>query len=289
MARKSFAPNTQPLFALEESFYPDAWRDDSRMGVLLSEFRTRSVNPENYDSKMRFWKELIAKYCEHKGSGSVSIAELKRVFRRKGTSPYCLPVVFEAMMKDGLLQAKNEFSKASQESWGGWALDVLVKRPLGWGFGAVKDRLVGNVLDENAEFVCNEVIKMQSETIEKCIHKENKHNMLLSKSALLDLVKNLNIQNEGLDLVLQHLQRRQRIVMEKLPSEMEHEKKILVKFAAPGVLAQPITDIERSIYNLEQTEHELMKVIDKLEQNISDAMTTVKENLRQGKKQLAKL
>ncbi|KXJ82319.1 hypothetical protein RP20_CCG014339 [Aedes albopictus] len=288
MARKSFAPNTQPMYVLEESFYPETWRDDSRMGVLLSEFRTRAVNPENYDSKMRFWKELIVKYCEHKGCASVSITELKRVFRRKGTSPYCLKVVFEDMMKDGRLQAKNEFDRIPQDSWGGWAMDVLVKRPLGWGFGAVKDRIVGSAFDESAEFVCMDVVKSQSELLEKLIQKENKLNVLLSKNALLELVKDLDIKSDGLDLVLHHLFCRQRIVMEKLPSEMEHEKKILLKFAAPGAQAQPITDIERSIYNLEQTEHDLMKVIDRLEQNISDAMTVVKENLREGKKQLAK-
>ncbi|EAT36162.1 AAEL011747-PA [Aedes aegypti] len=288
MARKSFAPNTQPMYVLEESFYPESWRDDSRMGVLLSEFRTRAVNPENYDSKMRFWKELIVRYSEYKGSGSVSISELKRVFRRKGTSPYCLKLVFEDMMKDGQLQAKNEFFRAPQESWGGWAMDVLVKRPLGWGFGVVKDRIVGSELDESAEFVCTDVIRSQSEMLEKLILNENKINVLLSKNALLELVKDLNIKSDGLDLVLHHLYCRQRLVIEKLPSKIEHEKTILLKFAAPGAQAQAITDIERSIYNLEQTEHDLMKVIDKLEQNIVDSMAVVKENLREGKKQLAK-
>lgn len=131
-------------------------------------------------------------------------------------------------------------------------------------------------------------MQSQSEVLEKLIQKENKLNVLLSKNALLELVTDLDIKSDGLDLVLHHLFCRQRIVMEKLPSEMEHEKKILLKFAAPGAQAQPITDIERSIYNLEQTEHDLMKVIDRLEQNISDAMTVVKENLREGKKQLAK-
>lgn len=160
MSRKSLATNTQPMYVLEESFYPDAWRDDSRMGVLLTEFRTRTVNPENYDSKMRFWKELIAKYCEHKGSGSMSITELKRVFKRKGTSPYCLATVFEDMMKEGQLVAKVEFLKMPQETWSGWAVDVLVKRPLGWGFGKVKEKLVGNVQDDGAEFICMDVIKV---------------------------------------------------------------------------------------------------------------------------------
>ncbi|XP_065087603.1 charged multivesicular body protein 7 [Ochlerotatus camptorhynchus] len=288
MSRKSFPSNTQPMYVLEESFYPDAWRDDSRMGVLLTEFRTRTVNPENYDSKMRFWKELIVKYCGHEGSGSVSITELKRVFKRKGTSPYCLSTVFEDMMKEGQLVAKVEFLKMPQETWSGWAVDVMVKRPFGWGFGKVKEKLVGNVQDESAEFICMEVIKSQSNMLEKLIQKENKYNVLLSRSSLTELVKKLNLSGEAIDLVLHHLLCRQRVFMEKLPSEEDHEKKVLLKFAVPGAQAQPITDIERSIYNLEQTEHDLMKVIEKLEQNISDTMVAVKQNLRDGKKQLAK-
>lgn len=124
--------------------------------------------------------------------------------------------------------------------------------------------------------------------LEKLIQKENKHNILLSRSSLTELVKKLNLTGEGIDLVLHHLLCRQRVFMEKLPSEGDHEKKVLLKFAVPGAQAQPITAIERSIYNLEQTEHDLMKVIEKLEQNISDAMALVKQNLRDGKKQLAK-
>lgn len=162
MSRKSVGPNAQPLFVLEESFYPDTWQNDSRMGVLLSEFRVRSINPENYDSKMKFWKEMIRNYCEHKGCGAVSIVELKRVFKRKGTIPYCLQTVFEEMLREGQLVGMGDFQRPVQDSWGGWAVDLLVKRPLGWGFGKVKEKIVGGGVDEGAEFVCTEVVKVGS-------------------------------------------------------------------------------------------------------------------------------
>lgn len=67
------------------------------------------------------------------------------------------------------------------------------------------------------------------------------------------------------------------------------KKKILLQFAVPVAQTQPITDIERSIYNLEQTENILMKVIEKLEPNISDTMVLVKQNVRDGKSSLPKL
>uniref|UniRef100_A0A1Q3F7D4 Putative m protein type n=1 Tax=Culex tarsalis TaxID=7177 RepID=A0A1Q3F7D4_CULTA len=288
MSRKSVGPNAQPLFVLEESFYPDTWHNDSRMGVLLSEFRVRTINPENYDSKMKFWKEMIRNYCEHKGSGAVSIVELKRVFKRKGTIPYCLQTVFEDMLREGQLVGRGNFQRPVQDSWGGWAVDLLVKRPLGWGFGKVKEKVVGNAVDEGAEFVCTEVVKGQSGVLEKLIQKQNKFNVLLSMEALKDLVKDAGFTDDGLELILHHMACQQRVYTEKLPDEGHEHKRVLLKFAAPGAKAQPITDIERSIYNLEQTEQNLLKMIDKLEQDVSNALQLVKQNIAEGKKQVAK-
>ncbi|XP_039445612.1 charged multivesicular body protein 7 [Culex pipiens pallens] len=288
MSRKSVGPNAQPLFVLEESFYPDTWQNDSRMGVLLSEFRVRSINPENYDSKMKFWKEMIRNYCEHKGCGAVSIVELKRVFKRKGTIPYCLQTVFADMLREGQLVGRGDFQRPVQDSWGGWAVDLLVKRPLGWGFGKVKEKIVGGGVDEGAEFVCTEVVMGQSVALEKLIQKESKFNVLLSMEGLKDLVKDSGFTDDGLELVLHHMTCQQRVYTEKLPDEGLDHKRVLLKFAAPGAKAQPITDIERSIYNLEQTEQNLLKMIDKLEQDVSGALLLVKQNIAQGKKQVAK-
>lgn len=55
--------------------------------------RPYQVNPENYEGKMRFWKQLIKTYCEYKGNAEFSINELKKAFKRKNVSPYCLPKV----------------------------------------------------------------------------------------------------------------------------------------------------------------------------------------------------
>lgn len=81
------------------------WSLDSRRVFLekiskynfyfTSNSRPYQVNPENYDAKMRFWKETIKNYCYHKGSCDVTIAELKQAFKRKNTSPYCLQIVIQ--------------------------------------------------------------------------------------------------------------------------------------------------------------------------------------------------
>ncbi|XP_058832436.1 charged multivesicular body protein 7 [Topomyia yanbarensis] len=288
MSRKSVVLSIQPMYVLEESFYPDTWQDDSRMGVLLAEFRVRSVNPENYDSKMKFWKEMIRNYCNHKGSALVSIIELKQVFKRKGTSPYCLQVVFDDMIREKQLLSSEQFRKESQESWTGWAVDVFIRKPVGWGFGVVKDKLIGSSQDENAEFVCLEVVMKQADVLEKFLQEQNKHNILISMEDFTDLTKNSGMSIDGINLVLHHMVRQQRVYIDRSASETREENKWLLKFAVPGAKAQPITDIERSIYNLEQTEQDLLKIVDKLDQDIADSVELVKGNIREGKKQLAK-
>jgi charged multivesicular body protein 7 len=66
------------MFTLKEEFYPKEWTDDQRMGMLLAEFRVKSLNPENYEAKMKFWREMICKYClEQKQSSNVTLNELK--------------------------------------------------------------------------------------------------------------------------------------------------------------------------------------------------------------------
>ena len=41
---------------------PDEWDDDVRMGAMFAPFRPRSLNPEGYDGRLRFWKEAILKW-----------------------------------------------------------------------------------------------------------------------------------------------------------------------------------------------------------------------------------
>ncbi|XP_058464384.1 charged multivesicular body protein 7 [Malaya genurostris] len=286
MSRKSVGQTSQPMYVLEESFYPDAWRDDSRMGVLLAEFRVRSVNPENYDSKMKFWKEMIHRYCDHKGSGVVSISELKKVFKRKGTSPYCLQDVFDDMVREKQLQDREQFRMESQNSWTNWAVDALIRKPIGWGFGMIKDKLIGTSYDESNEFVCIEIVKKQSESLENLLMRQNKYNILLPMKDFMDLIKDSGISVDGINLVLHHMVQKQCVYIDRTSGD--DSKEWLLKFAVPGAKVQSITDIERSIYNLEQTEHDLLKVVDKLDRDIAEAMEQVKTNIRDGKKQLAK-
>src|SRR5690349_10644961 len=134
------------------------------MSVLLNTFRPRQVNEEHYDQKMKFWKEMIESYCEYKGSPKFTIQELKSAFKRKGTQPYCLQDVFSQMMTEGNLMNKQEFMQ-QPKSIAGWAVNSLLVKPLSWGFGKLKEKLITPTQDEQTEFVLKPVLISQSKLL----------------------------------------------------------------------------------------------------------------------------
>lgn len=150
--------------AMESDFYPLCWQDDERMENLFAPFRDKSVNPVNYETKMKFWKNLIQEFCKLQGNSTVSLGQLRMAFQRKGKRPYCLETVLDELMLEGLAKTKSQFMEAPLLTWSGWVVHKLVKAPLRWSFDKVKERVVsvtanGNC-DENTEYVLMEVAKV---------------------------------------------------------------------------------------------------------------------------------
>lgn len=44
-------------------FISELWNNNVLMSVFMYDFRPRDVNPEQYDQKMQFWKDMIINYC----------------------------------------------------------------------------------------------------------------------------------------------------------------------------------------------------------------------------------
>lgn len=148
---------------LPEDFYPLCWHDDERMENLFSQFRDKSVNPVNYETKMKFWKNLIHEYCKLRGSPTISLTELRTAFERNGKKPYCLDTVLEELLTEGSAKTKSQFMEAPLLTWSGWAVHKLVKAPFRWGYEKAKETITtatnGNY-DENTKYVLIEVAKV---------------------------------------------------------------------------------------------------------------------------------
>lgn len=152
------------IVKLTPDFFPECWQDDERMENFLAPFRIKSVNPVNYDTKLKFWKNLIKEYCEVKGSASVTINELRDALQRNGKKPHCLSTVIEEQLTEGSIKRKTEFMESPQITWSGWALDKLIKTPFKWSFNKVKERALPVTVDakqfDSTEFVVLEFVKV---------------------------------------------------------------------------------------------------------------------------------
>lgn len=78
---------------------PECWSQDERMNSLYAPFRAKSVNPQDWNSKQKFWQGFIMDYLKNKVKCSFSTAELNVAFKRNGCSPLCLPSVVEELMR----------------------------------------------------------------------------------------------------------------------------------------------------------------------------------------------
>lgn len=78
---------------------PKFWSDDEKMNAWFAPFRSRDLNPLNYDNKLIFWKTNIDFFCEKTHKFCFTLAEVKTFFVRHGKMPNCLQLVFENLLR----------------------------------------------------------------------------------------------------------------------------------------------------------------------------------------------
>lgn len=135
----------------------ESWKNDERMSYLMAPFRLRTLNPYGYDGKMKFWKELIKKYCEiSKGCAVVSLLELNSVFIRADKKTHCIRDVLDDMLKNGEIIDEYSFLNEDNKSWADWAFDLTA-----WGINKLKDITVGSpAINPATKFVVLDTIKV---------------------------------------------------------------------------------------------------------------------------------
>uniref|UniRef100_A0A182SNA2 Charged multivesicular body protein 7 n=1 Tax=Anopheles maculatus TaxID=74869 RepID=A0A182SNA2_9DIPT len=275
----------------DTSFLPECWSDDRRMGILLAEFRPRQLNAESYDAKMKFWKDLIVSYCKASGSSLISIEMLKEKFRRNGTVPYCLHTVFEDMLKKGEIRKASQFNAQQRSGTFGFNLRTatkLIQAPLSWGYEAVIGSVIGSAnMNENENFIVMAVVEQHAKTVENAIIEHELYNKLLKYEDLIILLnKTSTITRQGVEPAVTLLENCGRLTKQTIAGD--ECSTVLIKFAGVNAVSQPITSIEKSIYDLEQSEKRLMKDINTIEHNIGQTMDEVREYINKGRKQMAK-
>lgn len=196
--REDFDPKSSSK--MKKFPYPECWKNDERMNRLFAPFRTRSVNPEGYDIKIDFWKDMIRRYCEHNGSPNFSKSELQKAFHRKGKVPYDLDTVLNDYIVKKEVRKRNEFVYDPLNSWTGWAMNSFVKKPILWGVQKINTKPEADEVFTHLE-VANEMTENLKELLSEHAGKVIRFSSL--KSSMTK--DGLNFNEDGLFLTLHSL------------------------------------------------------------------------------------
>lgn len=291
---------------LPKDFFPEDWKDNVRMDVLFAPFRPRDLNPLNFDNKMKFWKQLIQKYCDQKGSAAISLAELRTAFKRANKRPYALEAVLDEMRLKAELQPIQEYAKPPQHTWRGWAKEHLT-RAMVWPVLAVKAKLwqPGDEQKNESQYVVLDAVKVSSCGDEIIYFKINfffdisqrqaeklqrncSVNVVLVVDGLMRNLQESGLSIEGAELALHQLWRDRKAVLQ--PHRMNGQDVQLVKIGSPSAGSTTVVIIsekEINAYDLNESVKRQRIICEKLETDIVEADAAVRKHVTKNK-QVAK-
>ncbi|VVC42264.1 Hypothetical protein CINCED_3A010081 [Cinara cedri] len=249
------------------------WFDDlsdQRLAVLMGPFKNREVNEVNYDNKMKFWKNAIIAECSRRHRCLFSVGELKTWFVFKGRSPVCLLVVVEDMFREGTIKSRSNFEQMTSENnsaWSTWAMNTLVKSPLSWSVGRIKESILSptTVVDEISEYVILHLVEDQANKLFNMISMNDQSQIFFMDDLQTRLceIYNDNIAMTSTELIVHSLEIRNKVFVER--GEHLVANKILVKVASSGKNVEPLSELEKNFFKLKETEKILIDEINKMD------------------------
>lgn len=153
----------------------------SRSGTFFAPFRSRSANPDGFDSKMKLWIKSIEEWCVLNQKMTFSLSEIQQKFiSNSGIRPdkECIRLVLSEMKRQSRIAPLNGL-KASRiwsspetnqplnsyidpKSWFGWGVTKLVYNPANWALSAMSSNgnqaytdLTDMSINDDMQFVCH--------------------------------------------------------------------------------------------------------------------------------------
>ncbi|XP_058797791.1 charged multivesicular body protein 7 [Phymastichus coffea] len=266
---------------------PECWNQEERMKSLFAPFRSRSVNPEDWSSKYKFWNQLIKTWAIYNAQCSITMSDLNLNFKRDGVTALCLPTVLQELYKNGEVILESDFLKESSSTWTGWTIDIFVKKPVSWSFSKLKSYISEPIFDTNARYIHIATVKELAQLILSTIDSK-KENTLLSLSELtkscIEKSGNNRITESNIKLALIYLRHTKKATFRDCQENDKQE--LLVKISPKS--AEEVTEIDEGIHKLTQQESMLIKNIEQLEVERNEVITKAKSSLANGLKQVAK-
>ncbi|KAH8255950.1 hypothetical protein KR026_003005 [Drosophila bipectinata] len=271
--------------------FPPCWKDNAVMQQRFSTFRARHWNVQEYDTKMNFWTELIGTYLRFYGRPIVSLRDLQLLFMRGDQLPACLDTVILELQQRKQIRALSEFEYDPGNSWSGWLVNSLVKRPLSWGWLKIKHSVVAEDLEASTlvEWIhidalnstCDAIVeKALPECTGKLMHFDAFKSFCKSQQIRIHSDRDLYVSL--LSLNVRHI----------VGLEFKTEKGIrqihLVKIPKKQGDDLNISQEDHAVHNLQNTQSQLLKQLESLEEDIKVNDDKARQYLKENKRQMAK-
>lgn len=182
----------------------------------------------------------------------------------------------------------TEFTRESPNSWGGWAVDTLVKRPFLWSFSVLKSQIVEPSVDPEAKYVRVETVKDLGETILSTVGKSEENTVKLLSDVTkkcAEKTKGRHISDEDMKMALIWLRHNKKAAFRRGPV-IGDGSETLVKLSNSSV--KEVTEVEEGLYSLEKQEEMLIKNLEILELEKETVMKSAKAYLATGMRHVAK-
>uniref|UniRef100_A0A915LB34 CHMP7 winged helix domain-containing protein n=1 Tax=Romanomermis culicivorax TaxID=13658 RepID=A0A915LB34_ROMCU len=216
-------------------------------------FKNRAVNPVEYDSKMKFWMNLIQSSSSQYKKPSFTYNDLMQRFRRKDRLPAGLNVVIREMLTKGDIISLQDYA-LSGSGWLSWSLEIAVKRPLGWLFGynqandiSKNEFVIPKVLDTLAgKELCHKVIEIRRSMQENASPTGDvRRNNIVEYKKFVKIMQPHGFDEKSLFLIIEQLRR---IGLISIDHSEKGEKLIKFPDEESGDSDTVITDSDKKFY-----------------------------------------
>lgn len=165
----------------------------SRSGTFFAPFRSRSANPDGFDSKMRLWISAIEEWATINKKLTLSLRDIHQIFvSDAGIRPdkECIRLVFSEMKRRSrlvllnTLRASKLWSEASTSSqplidnfidpkgWLSWSVKKLIFNPASWAMSTLttsEEQCYSDLTDmsitDTMRFVCHKSLQELSQNL----------------------------------------------------------------------------------------------------------------------------
>ncbi|KAK0162565.1 hypothetical protein PV327_006333 [Microctonus hyperodae] len=268
---------------------PDSWFKDDQMNAMFAEFRNRSVNPQDWDSKYNFWVDLITNWLSHNKQCTFSILHLTSVFKRKGRSPLCLPTVINELYKKGEIMIEDQFLNDHMTTWTSWAVNTMVKRPVIWSFSKLKNYFIPNVtFNHDLKYIHLKTVEELANVI-LSLNDNGKELILSLREITIRCNEKLgckNITEDSVKLALLWIGRLKNSGFNSIRNYREKNSDCLFKIHTNEI--EELSEADENLFKLKESERTLLEKIESLEIERNELTIKAKSSLSSGLREVAK-